>query len=450
MPERLIDDDGDGRVDYVNSATRFAERRPFVVALQVAEEHCLPGRSYRWTVDGAAGEPVEVCEYELRTRAEGPHEVRLDILDASGSLLRSSAETVRVRDWLIVSIGDSFASGEGVPERAAPRPLWQHERCHRSSLAGPARVAQALEDADPLSSVTFVHLACSGATISEGLLRRYAGAERTENRYQPPQVDELLEIDGRRRRVDAVLLSIGGNDIHFAPAARFCIFSGPLCQAKPVPFDEARRPLADVVAEALRELPGRYAKLSAALGPLNDRVLAVEYGDATKGRDGRFCSILGITPTEAEWAHANMIRPLNEAVRAAAGAHGWTLVDGVERAFERHGYCAGREAWITTLPRSVLRHGTAAPDVADAATRGALHPNRRGYAETARLIWAKLAPRLYAPDAPPPEPAFDAAPKKDENDDLPVWLAAVGLGGFVLGVVTMLAVARLVLRWRRA
>jgi hypothetical protein len=41
---------------------------------------------------------------------------------------------------------------------------------YEAVAAGPARAAQALEQADPRTSVTFVHLACSGATIATGLL----------------------------------------------------------------------------------------------------------------------------------------------------------------------------------------------------------------------------------------------------------------------------------------
>ena len=40
---------------------------------------------------------------------------------------------------------------------------WQDRRCHRSARAGIAQAALELEQLDPHTSVTFVHLACSGA-----------------------------------------------------------------------------------------------------------------------------------------------------------------------------------------------------------------------------------------------------------------------------------------------
>ena len=58
-------------------------------------------------------------------------------------------------------------------------PTWQDERCHRSAFAGSAQAALAIEQADPRTSVTFVHLACSGAKVDVGLLEPYAGAEPT-------------------------------------------------------------------------------------------------------------------------------------------------------------------------------------------------------------------------------------------------------------------------------
>jgi len=56
-------------------------------------------------------------------------------------------------------------------------------RCHRSMISGQARAALAIEQADPRTSVTLVHLACSGAKIDKGLTDGY-GANRS-NRCWP-------------------------------------------------------------------------------------------------------------------------------------------------------------------------------------------------------------------------------------------------------------------------
>lgn len=64
-------------------------------------------------------------------------------------------------------------------------------------MAGPAQAAYRLEKRGPHTSVTFVHLACSGATITDGIVGPHAGIEDsadrgTDDRY----VDHLYGGDG--------------------------------------------------------------------------------------------------------------------------------------------------------------------------------------------------------------------------------------------------------------
>ena len=66
-----------------------------------------------------------------------------------------TSRTVVVKDLLIVSIGDSAASGEGNPDKAQQMhwsglwvnagPVWKDERCHRSVNEGPAQAALEIE-----------------------------------------------------------------------------------------------------------------------------------------------------------------------------------------------------------------------------------------------------------------------------------------------------------------
>src|SRR5262249_5125327 len=90
----------------------------------------------------------------------------------------SAGERVEVRDLLVVALGDSLTSGEGNPDADATPfalPRWQNGACHRSLKSGAALAALELERRDPHTSVTFVTLACSGASIAEGLLHDYRG-----------------------------------------------------------------------------------------------------------------------------------------------------------------------------------------------------------------------------------------------------------------------------------
>jgi hypothetical protein len=87
----------------------------------------------------------------------------------------SVTQSVEVRGLLIVLMGDSIASGEGVPDIDGRPATWQDERCHRSARAGPALAAAALQERAPETPITFVSVSCSGATIDAGLLGEYEG-----------------------------------------------------------------------------------------------------------------------------------------------------------------------------------------------------------------------------------------------------------------------------------
>ena len=51
---------------------------------------------------------------------------------------------------------------------------WQDEHCRRSANSAQAQAAKILEQEDPRTSVTFVHLACAGADIQNGLIDEQA------------------------------------------------------------------------------------------------------------------------------------------------------------------------------------------------------------------------------------------------------------------------------------
>ena len=110
---------------------------------------------------------------------------------------------------------------------------WQNLRCHRSALAGQVRAAQLIEEADPHSSVTFVHLACSGGRVHRGLLREYEGIV-PDGVAAVPQIDRVAELAGEDE-IDALFVSIGGNDVNFANVVEACILGEVCHEDDPVP-----------------------------------------------------------------------------------------------------------------------------------------------------------------------------------------------------------------------
>src|SRR5260370_37328766 len=80
--------------------------------------------------------------------------------------------SVTLRDLFIVSIGDSFGSGEGNPDKPRHRlrrARWADEPSHRSALAGPAPAAALIEQVDPHSAGTFIAFAASRAGMEHFL-----------------------------------------------------------------------------------------------------------------------------------------------------------------------------------------------------------------------------------------------------------------------------------------
>lgn len=111
-----------------------------------------------------------------------------------------AADTDPVR---YAALGDSYSSGEGNPPFDP-----SSGDCHRSPAAWPRMIARQ----DP-RIVMAAHIACSGAT-STSLRRRHKG--------EPPQLRRLRNLPVP---ADLVTITVGGNDIGFAPILADCFVS---------------------------------------------------------------------------------------------------------------------------------------------------------------------------------------------------------------------------------
>lgn len=411
MPDHFgLDQDGDGildmpnTVEYVQGCPRGGDGPVrFTLRLDASESRARLGDAplgivgYRWRVSGPQGlvaaRVTEHPQVEFRL-AEGTYRVALDVQAGLGwgtATARVERE-VAVEDLLVVALGDSYASGDGNPEepRLAPgrEALWgdapgaagaeaAHAGAHRSTAAWPALVALALERADPGTSVTLVSVAATGARLSRDL------GPPDEGGGNPGQVAQVAELVGERR-IDALLISAGGNDVGFPLIVRGLVDADPL--ADPVCYEvDVENVWRSTVdgdwnrGSALRfafpggvgcrethgsgrpVLPG-LAGLPAALDALAgqveaalevERVYLMEYPDPTGGPEpgGRCREIAGdLTPPfgfheidtgEQAAAVARVLDPLNRILGEAAVRHGWSFVGGVAEAFRQgHGYCA--------------------------------------------------------------------------------------------------------------
>jgi GDSL-like Lipase/Acylhydrolase family len=319
---------------------------------------CDPSMGYQFLIEGNTLLHTGSCEVSAEFSTTGEHIVGVRV-SAAGNHVTSSANPVRIKDLLIVSLGDSVASGEG-------NPPWRSTQCHRSMRSAPMIAARKLETDDERSSVTAVDLACSGASIYVGLLGGYAGIE--PGNPLAPQVDAAEDLIGERTP-DAVLLSVGANDLGFADILMDCLG----------PNDCARRQQARLTTE-LANLPEKYRNLAAALNAqLGGQIHITEYFTPLYDERNRYCRIFpGMSSQESEWAELNVVAGLNRAVSRAAVEHGWHYVGGIRDEFVGHGYCAdATDRWIRNVWESLAQQGN---------TNGAFHPNEFGRRTYARHL----------------------------------------------------------------
>jgi len=517
-----LDKNGDGMIDYNWDPVlmQYAKSYVYPSSWTVTFDGCQtefdhqnptsPAYTYTWLLDGQPIATANRCYLTRLFTDRDSHPVRLSVRDENGDpLVFRNGQTyveqpVRIKDYFIVSIGDSLASGQGnpdIPQEVDPGffgigwtmvtpAKWQDERCMRSAFSAHALAALALESADPHSSVTFISYACSGASIytlryddndpfhnaGTGMLGPYRG-EVTDVEYSndytdyiPAQMEKLTEIlvppDGQTpRQIDALLISAGGNDIHFGNAVITCMenldcWNNPLVLVKEDATSRQNWTLYQLIDRALkrgdfgwpaRNLPDNYDLLGAAIDELIPRpanVYITQYPEYTiddvndpnhdpDTEGSQHCRMLddiawpnpyyAIAGNEAAVASHFAIRGLNDAVLAAVNRFkqeyttiNWQFVDGLYEYVvdpqvpagtpglfagpiggRGHGYCA-EDNWIRRADEAELIQG---PVNWRNKTKGTMHPNYSGQQAIKSRILYYILPDL-AVQSPQEAPSF--------------------------------------------
>jgi lysophospholipase L1-like esterase len=412
-PRYGLDQNKDGLVDSITSVDQVDLRTwSALVTLRWPSGGACNG-TYSWTVDGRAAAFVRqrdalgrrTCVFSYAGFRTLNRPYRVGVTARRGTTRGRGDTRVTVRDLLVVGLGDSTASGEGNPDSAVSPVRWQDKRCHRSSRGFEALTASRLEAASDRSSVTYVPLACSGASIVNGLLGGHSGIEPTGSAPLPGQIEAMKSLIGSRTP-DAVLVSIGINDLGYGNIARFCFDDGVDaaaaatvdCWSKPYPNTSSSTTLLSFVRARASSLTDRYAQLAVAFqkaGIPASKIYLTEYPNATRDSNGATCNpLIGyldgrpfgypirgmITRNEAAQAETEVLQPVNRTMQAAATTFGWHLVSGIATASLTHGLCSGKPWFVGVLDSLIGQH-----DVL-----GTLHPNAKGQQATANAVAAAL------------------------------------------------------------
>ena len=311
------------------------------------------GATCAWSFDDGDGPQASTFDcaepVNLRVRYGRTTVATVDVSSGPEAPQRLSTE-IAVRDLFIAGLGDSIASGEGNPDRAIAlsdegfcfryylgsasaqyyRPsragfkggraceapdtlqnwqrhsaLWFNSACHRSLYSYQTRTALALAVRYPHIAVTYLPLACTGATIPDGLFGSQRARECLPTKSggncqgtvnaQLGELRAALAAAKKRqpdRKLDLVLLSIGANDINFSGLVADVIVDTP---TERVLFRRSgvMGSVDDSRAALTRDLPQSFAKLREALKPLVggdlSHVVYVSYANPALANGGSPC-----------------------------------------------------------------------------------------------------------------------------------------------------------------
>jgi hypothetical protein len=306
----------------------------------IAEYNC------NWSLNGGAA---------ITSPCDEPISVGIPYPDGGTVSVAVDGETpistdIKVKDLLIVGLGDSFASGEGnpdvpvrfdasrrtrnvYPERvgddASNSAQWLDELCHRSLYGHQLRTALQIGIENPKAAVTFMGYACSGAAIADGILgpqtymdyvsqgdesdtlRSVKGGNKdTQLRWllrelcknKPDKVDGIWTCpdNAYRRDVNFLLLSIGGNDIGFSNLVTWATLRDS-ASSKLAKFFGATVSAKQFAGNMSNDLPEAYGRLAKAIEtsvPLRSgdktfdasHVVLSAYPDILEDETGKVCA----------------------------------------------------------------------------------------------------------------------------------------------------------------
>jgi hypothetical protein len=386
--------------------------------------------------------------------------------------------------WRVFTMGDSLAAGEGAPDvngvygsegsvtsstifedwdtrfggsPATPGSNQDSSRCHRSGHTSPSAVATiALQSEFPDVQEFWRSAACSGAAIvyggslsgdsdhlfdnptahKGGILLPYNGVENLGKRgissdhlsptVYPTQIEQvntfLHELTLPNRKVDAMVISGGANDMGFGPLVQECANIGPNLgtdcdnEQKVKDFIDLRLKILDKGVAG--QIHSSYERLAESLqGASKDGDVVLDAAPAhvyiqaimNVARSGTgaglasFCNQQpnedyekNVKDSESQFLSNEVVDRLNAVIAAKATLHNWTFVNRYVKEFIGHGFCASASnRWVNTNHDSLAIQGQldetrGVPFVSVGGGIG--HPNATGYQMMGNAVHDSMLP----------------------------------------------------------
>jgi hypothetical protein len=398
-------------------------------------------------------------------------------------------------EFTVIGLGDSFMAGEGAPVAAGlyvigesfpiiPE-IWsdglptsrgsrsfglsgaERERlarearaCHRGA-AGLTLAVESLRRSWP-ASVDIIHqtFACSGAKIEQLVSTTYSGpancpqfavsdpnyaycltiSDDMPTRSIRPQVTEAVDFLRKSSlKADAVVMSVGGNDLGFGAVIADCL----------APFSDCGRAgstARSVVAAGIDALPGRYRTLADRLVAERiprSNVFLTSHPNPLRASAGRLCAggdfapdLLLMNLSAANAAFGTSVHAeINAQVAAAVSANGWRAITSMLGTEEGHGMCTS-EPWYNTRNAALISQGEDLPSdngllnfasvfssiFKVELSAGMFHPNARGQREGYMPAYREvLTSALVLRFTPQPPSRFRVGQVYDDGSVNFVW-----------------------------
>ncbi|EFO28429.1 hypothetical protein LOAG_00025 [Loa loa] len=214
-------------------------------------------QSFEWTISDQYDQQhfywiTQECQTYWIAPKQSKYVVKISAKFVDHKILHGETR-IKVRDYWIGVIGDSFASGEGnpdVPANALGKTVakWLSNQCHRSSRSWAYKVYEQVSSAIvEQSAVHFTYLPCTGASVDNGILVLFNSTSQIN------VLEQITHIRGTGP--DLLMMSVGGNDIGYSEILSTLIGgpTGPLFSTIDMRFFYTSYQL-DRVAKAIQKL----------------------------------------------------------------------------------------------------------------------------------------------------------------------------------------------------